>query len=269
MFVVSGTVSDFDEAAFKAALAEYLGVQTSVIFLTVSAASVSVAARIETTDGDTANTVVDQLDTIANDPSLATSELDVSVVSVTQPLLEISVVPTPSPALPPLPPPSLPPLMPPLTPPLPPPASPPAPAEPPEPPTSPGTGGGGSDELDGGAIAGIVVAVVVFVIIVVLIVKFFGSSISNSLFGRMQVVKAVFEGTSTSSDEKSTAADVVRDVEEKAAAKEAAAVAAASKSSILPGPRAGGPTDGGAGCRTADDVAVADSVQISMPQNTA
>jgi len=126
---VSGTVSDFDQAAYKTSLAATLtGVAASDITLTVASASVLVTADISTASSATAANAAAFL-TSASSTSLS-STLGVTVTSFQAPVVSTRVV---------YPPPS-------------------APS-----PSSPSSGSSSSDGCGGGCIAGIVVGVLVVI----------------------------------------------------------------------------------------------------------
>ena len=121
-FVVAGTVATFDQQAFKSSMATTLDVPMSSIALQVTSASVKVDMAITTTSSAVSSAVSTQLGTFASDPAAASTALGVSVMAVSAPTTQITLVEAPPPSLPP-PPPLLPPLPPFMPPPLAPPST--------------------------------------------------------------------------------------------------------------------------------------------------
>jgi len=123
---LSGTVEAFDRIAYTAALAALLGVSTSAISLSVTAASVTVTSSIRATNNASAATMLTTLRTASISPSALTAALGniVTVEATTPPTVTERILFAPSPP-PPSPPPPSPPPSPPPQPPLPPQAPPP------------------------------------------------------------------------------------------------------------------------------------------------
>ena len=121
---MAGTVETFDAADFKLRLAALVGVEPATVTLSVTAASVKVAATIQVV-GEAAS-VVASVQALAKFPDFLSLAAGVTVENVDLPTVSVRVVVAPSP-----PPPSLPP--PPPSPPVPPslPPSPPSPSSPP------------------------------------------------------------------------------------------------------------------------------------------
>jgi hypothetical protein len=119
---LSGTVEAFDRIAYTAALAALLGVSTSAISLSVTAASVTVTSSIRAANNAAAATMLTTLRTASISPSALTAALGniVTVEATTPPTVTERILLAPSP-----PPPSPPPPSPPPQPPLPPQAPPP------------------------------------------------------------------------------------------------------------------------------------------------
>jgi len=100
---VAGTISDFDESAFRASLASQIdGVSPDDILLEVAAASVAVTATIIPTSNTTADSVLSTLS--AFDASTLSAALNVTVESLDPPVSSMQVFgpATPPPYPPPL-----------------------------------------------------------------------------------------------------------------------------------------------------------------------
>ncbi len=136
---VSGTVDTFNQAAYKANLANYIGVPQDYVSLNVTSGSVSVVASVHAANTSSKDSIVSTLQPLTSDTAAATQALQVTVESVDTLTSSVETVfPPPSPLSPPIPPstspppllPSPPPTVafspPPPLPTLPPPASPPS-----------------------------------------------------------------------------------------------------------------------------------------------
>ena len=103
VMTVAGTVESFDAANFKANLAASIGVAPAAVTLTVTAASVNVAASIKVTENATG--VVASVKALASDSSALSKAVGVTIESVAAPTFSVRAILAPSPPPPPAPPP--------------------------------------------------------------------------------------------------------------------------------------------------------------------
>ena len=93
-FVVSGTVEQFDRAAFAAALALAVGLpDASHVSLAVSSASVRVVATLTVPPGVSASSVQAACAALASDPAAASAALGVTIVSISSATVATEAVP--------------------------------------------------------------------------------------------------------------------------------------------------------------------------------
>lgn len=89
--VVAGSIASFDGEALRASLAATLGVARERVELKVEAASVRVTVRIQSASGSEARAAQSQLATLASNATALGSVLQVEILEVTLPTVEVAV----------------------------------------------------------------------------------------------------------------------------------------------------------------------------------
>ena len=97
----SGTVEAFDQASFAAGLAAAAGVEPEAISLAVTSASIKVVATIRMADEAAATATAATLQAAAADELALGQLLGVTVESVTDPVVDFQLRPSPPPGMPP------------------------------------------------------------------------------------------------------------------------------------------------------------------------
>ena len=94
-FTIDATISSFDETAFKQSLASSLNVSATDISLVVTAGSLIVDVTVTTSVMSTAVSVSNTLAGFVSDPTLASTQLGVTVTAVTAPASTTTTVSSP------------------------------------------------------------------------------------------------------------------------------------------------------------------------------